>query len=54
MTGFPGTPNHDSLKSHFVHSAVDEESSIVFSENYDILNGAQHITRFASLSNYIR
>eukprot|EP00118_Oscarella_pearsei_P025682 m.308582 g.308582 ORF g.308582 m.308582 type:complete len:1010 (+) comp44295_c0_seq1:152-3181(+) len=53
ITGFPGTPDHNSLKAHFVHSAVDEESSIVFSEDYDILNSVQHITRFASLSNYI-
>jgi alpha-L-rhamnosidase len=53
ITGFPGAPDHQSLVAHFVHTAVDEESSIVFSEDHNILNGAQHITRFASLSNFI-
>jgi alpha-L-rhamnosidase len=39
------------LFAHFTHTAVEEWSNITFSEDYSLLNGAQHCTRYSSLSN---
>lgn len=54
MTGFPGTPSLTiSLVAHFVHTDMEASGNIEFSPNDHILNSVQHITRAASLSNYI-
>jgi len=51
VLGFPGTPSDSSLQAFFVHTALPETGQIVFSDT--LLNQIQHITRYASLSNYM-
>eukprot|EP01088_Endostelium_zonatum_P008986 TRINITY_DN2217_c0_g1_i1.p1 TRINITY_DN2217_c0_g1~~TRINITY_DN2217_c0_g1_i1.p1 ORF type:complete len:1125 (-),score=235.96 TRINITY_DN2217_c0_g1_i1:25-3231(-) len=51
VEGFPGTPSDSSLQAYFVHSALPETGQVVFSNT--LLNQIQHITRYASLSNYM-
>ena len=54
MTGYPGVPSMTTtLVAHFVHTDLEMTGNIEFSPNDHILNGIQHITRFASLSNYM-
>lgn len=50
LTGYPGVPPLDCVRSYFVHTDVEEVSEIVFSD--PLLNQIQHITRFAALSNF--
>eukprot|EP01121_Diplochlamys_sp_Union-15-3_P007144 TRINITY_DN1797_c0_g1_i1.p1 TRINITY_DN1797_c0_g1~~TRINITY_DN1797_c0_g1_i1.p1 ORF type:complete len:940 (-),score=210.90 TRINITY_DN1797_c0_g1_i1:27-2846(-) len=51
LTGYPGVPDLDTLKAYFIHTALPETGEIVFSNK--LLNQIQHITRFASLSNFM-
>eukprot|EP00117_Sycon_ciliatum_P005647 scpid23761/ scgid6079/ len=54
MTGFPGTPSLTrTLVAHFVHTDMEMSGNIEFAPNDHILNSVQHITRAASLSNFI-
>jgi alpha-L-rhamnosidase len=50
LTGYPGTPDFQTLTAHFVHTDVEMIGSVAFSDPN--LNGVQHITRMASLSNF--
>lgn len=45
-----GIPDYTTLTSHFVHTDFEMAGSVGFSDPN--LNGVQHITRYASLSNF--
>ena len=50
VTGFPGVPNIESLGAVFLNTLYDETGAISFSDPN--LNGVQHITRTAAMSNF--
>ena len=50
LTGYPGTPNYDTLEAHFIHTANEDIGSVSFSDNN--LNAVQHITRASARSNF--
>jgi alpha-L-rhamnosidase len=49
VTGFPGTPNLDSLRGRVVHTAVEPTGS--FSASQSLLNQIHKITRWSQLTN---
>jgi len=50
LTGFPGTPDFNTLTAHFVHTAYELTGSVSFSD--PLLTSVQHITRTAAMSNF--
>jgi alpha-L-rhamnosidase len=51
LTGYPGTPDFTTLTAHFVHTAFETTGSVSFSD--PLLDQVQHITRMASMSNFM-
>ena len=43
LTGYPGTPDFQTLTAHFIHTNYDLTGSIGFSD--PVLNQVQHMTR---------
>ena len=50
LTGFPGTPDVNTLTAHFVHTDYELTGSIGFAD--PLLTAVQHITRTAAMSNF--
>eukprot|EP01050_Picozoa_sp_SAG11_P018424 SAG11_NODE_2779_length_2979_cov_1.574306_1_plen_569_part_00 len=50
LTGYPGTPDHDTLTAHFIHTANEDIGSVSFSDG--LLNAVQHNTRASARSNF--
>lgn len=50
LTGFPGTPDYNTLTAHFVHTDYEMTGSVSFSD--PLLTSVQHITRTAAMSNF--
>ena len=50
LTGFPGTPDFNTLTAHFVHTDYELTGSVSFSD--PLLTAVQHITRTAAMSNF--
>ena len=61
VTGYPSTPDLNCIESIFIHSDFDTSvgsiqfgtSNVNIDNNAYLLNKIQHMTRYASLSNYI-
>lgn len=50
LQGYPGTPTFATLTAHFVHTNYEMNNDIGFSD--PVLDGIQHITRTAAMSNF--
>jgi alpha-L-rhamnosidase len=51
LTGYPGVPDQQTLSAHFVHTSFEYTGSVGFSD--PDLDSVQHITRTASMSNFM-
>jgi alpha-L-rhamnosidase len=50
LTGYPGTPDVETLTAHFIHSANENVGSVGFSD--PVMNQVQHMTQASAMANY--